>query len=153
MSTLIKWQTRGDYSHAAIQLEDGRIYESWQGFKNGGVRLANIGDGEGIDYFSLEVTYSQYNELVKYLDNQLGKKYDYTGVLRFLSRRKAKEDDKFFCSELVFDALKHVGILLFKETLGWEVSPQMLSRTPLLTRRTAEVVTVEELKEKKTHEQ
>lgn len=139
ISSLIRWQTRGAYSHASIQPDGQSIYESWQGGIRPGVRNVEIKDYSNIDIFIIYLTDEQHDKLVNFLDKQLDKRYDYFGVLRFVSRRAARDDDKWFCSELVFAALAFAGIELFKETHAWEVSPQMLSRSPLLKRVTEEV--------------
>jgi hypothetical protein len=50
ISTLIRWQTRGEYSHAALLMPDGMIVESWQG---AGVRVTSLSDWSHIDRLSI----------------------------------------------------------------------------------------------------
>lgn len=64
---------------------------------------------------------------------QVGKKYDYLGVARFVTRRPSKGNEKWFCSELVFEAFRRAGVNLFHRIEAWEVSPSMISYSPLLT--------------------
>jgi hypothetical protein len=66
--------------------------------------------------------------------DELAKDYDYTMVARFVSRRQASrtESDKWFCSELVFAALRKAGIELLRDVEPWAVSPGLLAKSPLL---------------------
>lgn len=132
ISALIRWQTRSDYSHAAIQLDDGSIIEAWQG---AGVRkLPGLKRGiEGIDAFEITAPYDHL-AVLEFLDSVLvdNDGYDYWSVVRFVSRRRAKQNKKWFCSELVFAAIQAAGLNLFQRTHPWEVSPGLLARSPHL---------------------
>jgi hypothetical protein len=132
LSALIRWQTRSEYSHAAIMLDDGRIIEAWQG---AGVRaLARLKRGtQGIDAFEITAPFN-LAAVLGFLDAVLADNdgYDYLGVLRFVSRRRTKDNRKWFCSELVFAAIQAGGLNLFERTQAWEVSPGLLARSPLL---------------------
>ena len=82
-SRLIQAQTRSEHSHIGVQISGGRVIEAWQG---PGVRLIS----HDFDQERVEV----------FLRSQLGKKYDYSSVFRFVTRRDAIANDKIFCSEL-----------------------------------------------------
>jgi uncharacterized protein YycO len=130
LSTLIRWQSRGKYSHAAILLPNGRIVESWQG---SGVRIKKLKDWRDIDAFAVPgMTTAQWDDAIEFAIGQVGKGYDYLGVLRFVSRRPSPENERWFCSELVFDALRHAGVDLFERIEGWAVSPGLLEISPRL---------------------
>lgn len=127
VSAAIRWQTRSEYSHAAILLPCGRIIESWQG---AGVRLKWMRDWVGVDSFGVHgMTDEQWMRAVSFARGQIGKKYDYRGVCRFLSRRKVPKDDRWFCSELVAKALEVGGVKLFRDLDSTEVSPGMIARS------------------------
>jgi uncharacterized protein YycO len=135
----IRWQSRSVYSHAAIQLRDGSIIESWQG---DGVRQKLLTNWNGIDAFDIVNVPEIGIELdeagcEEFLRNQIGKGYDYTSVLRFVSRRKGGNPERWFCSELVFSALAYAGVDLFERCEPWRVAPGMLAYSPFLkpTRR------------------
>lgn len=130
ISRLIRWQTRGKYSHAAIRVSENECVESWAG---PGVRLKKISDWTGIDVFDVPIPYRWKVLAVSFAAQQIGKKYDYLGVLRFVSRRKRNSLHRWFCSELVFEAFKHAGCWLFARTEGWEVSPSELARSPVIS--------------------
>lgn len=140
VQSLIKWQTRSKYSHAAILTSDGVLIESTT---PGGVRaIANwkqtpdaelFGIGGVIDFVPV-VTDKQENSAIAFLSAQIGKPYDYLMVARFVSRlqESRRSSGKWFCSELVFAALQKAGITLLRDTEPWEVSPGLLARSPLL---------------------
>lgn len=130
ISTLIRWQTRSPYSHAAILLPDGSIVESWQGK---GVRETELTDWRNIDVFYVpSATQEQWFNILFFMNSRIGKGYDYWGVIRFITRTNMPPNDKWFCSEIVFEAFKEAGINLLERIDPWEVSPGLLSLSPLL---------------------
>lgn len=137
MSRLIEWQTRGDYSHAAIFDEDtGTLYESWQ--TDGVHKKAdwNVHNDPTVDFFKFQHTKEEAETIRAFLESQLGKKYDWLGVVRFVSRTQLKADakEKWFCSELVTAALAAAGIRLFKNTEPCEVPPDLIKRSVVLSK-------------------
>lgn len=130
ISTMIRWQTRSHYSHAALLLRDGStIIEAWQGE---GVRKKQIGDWNDVDTFHVDVSDQVWDAVIAFAEAQIGKPYDYVQVLRFVSRRKPVDDGKWFCSELAFEAFRWNGVKLLDRVPGSAVSPAMLSWSPLL---------------------
>ena len=130
ISSLIRWQTRGQYSHAAFLLPDGQILESWQG---DGVRLKTLSDYRGIDVYEIPgMTPAQWAIAIEWALAQVGKKYDYWSIIRFVSRRKLPANDKLFCSELLFAACALAGYNLFERIEASAVSPSLLAITPLI---------------------
>ncbi|HEX8310115.1 MAG TPA: YiiX/YebB-like N1pC/P60 family cysteine hydrolase [Chthoniobacteraceae bacterium] len=135
VSTLIRWQTRGEYSHAAILLPDGLIVESWQGH---GVRVKALEDWRDVDRFEVPgMTPGQWAEAIGFALRQVGQGYDYWAIVRFMSRRHMPQNDRWFCSELVFTALAHAGVKLFDRIESWAVSPGLLAISPRLTPATS----------------
>lgn len=132
VSRLIRWQTNGKYSHAAIQLGDGRIIEAWH--KPAKVRVRPpLKDWSNVEAFTVEgMTEDRWQKATEFLEAQLGKKYDFGGVMRFVTRWRKKQDDKWFCSELVFQAIKESGVDLLARIECSQVSPTVLSFSPLL---------------------
>jgi len=133
VSTLIKWQTRGSYSHASLVLPDDTVLESMQG--KGVVKNRTVQScGEQVDLFTIPALASVHQKALDFALQQLGKGYDYTMVARFVTRRPAdrKESGKWFCSELVFASFAQAGLLLLRDTEAWEVSPELLSKSPYL---------------------
>ena len=136
--TLIRVQSRGRWNHAAIEL-GGDVYEARE-WRRVMVRPARVVLGDAIEKrgdvmaFGLELTEGQLEEMRIWLRDQIGKRYDWSSVFRFVTRRQArrKSAEVWFCSELAFAACKTVGIDLLARTEPWEVSPALLARSPLL---------------------
>lgn len=129
VSKLIKFQSWGDVSHAAILLEQDLLVEAWQGK---GVRYKIIQDWKNVRRFEITQPFSEL-ELRLFISKQIGKKYDYRGVARFLTRNDTeKENEKWFCSELVFKAFEIAGLKLLERIPPARVSPQQLLYSPYL---------------------
>jgi uncharacterized protein YycO len=132
ISSAIRWQTRGIYSHSAI-IVDGVLYEASE-FKGVHNKIAEKRNDRYFDDYQIVLTEKQEEDIAKFLDRQLGKPYDYTMVLRFITRQQEdrKSVGKWFCSELVFAAVQKVGVNLLNNAEPWEISPVLLSFSPLL---------------------
>lgn len=131
ISWLIRWQTRSEYSHAALMLPDGSIIEAWM---TKGVRQHWLKDWIDVDVFSVHgMTPEQWARAINYARAQIGKKYDWLAVIRFLSRFRQPPNDRWFCSELVFQAIEIAGIRLLRYVRAGEVSPGLLARSPFLS--------------------
>ena len=132
ISKLIQFQSDGPYSHSAIVFGD-TVYEAKE-FK--GVQKHPITDDVGSVYddFAVDMTVEQVDILMKFLEAQMGKKYSYGMIARFITRKQVdrKASQTWFCSELVFAALQKAGVELFARTEPWFVSPNLLVRSTLL---------------------
>lgn len=138
ISRMIRWRSWSDYSHAAWVCADGTVLDAWQ---KGGVRhVANISvghkPGTPVELFNADLSPAQIHRIELFLKAQLGKKYDWHGVLKFISRRRTTHDQqkKWFCSELISAAFRHVGHPLLARIRDEQVSPGLLSFSPLLSR-------------------
>jgi uncharacterized protein YycO len=133
ISKAIKWQTRSDYSHASLVLADGTVLESMQG--KGVVYGRKVETCvECVDLFQVTALGRVHHDALEFARQQIGKPYDYTMVARFITRRteSTRTKEKWFCSELVFAAFLHAGLPLLRDTQPWEVSPELLSKSPYL---------------------
>jgi len=130
ISRLIRWQTRSQYSHAALtRARSNVVLESWQGK---GVREKRLMDWRDVTRFDVDCTEEQGNAAWQVADGKIGAGYDYRAIFRFMSRRKHKVNTKWFCSELVFVALQCAGVNLLERIPASHVSPGMLALSPLL---------------------
>ena len=130
ISSLIRWQTRGAYSHAAILRPDGTIIESWQG---AGVRIKDITDWRGVDRFDVPLMSPEmWASALTFADSMVGSGYDYWAIARFVSRARMPDNQRWFCSELVFAALAHAGLPPLARVEPWAVSPGVLATSPYL---------------------
>lgn len=132
VSDAIRWQTDSNYSHAAIELPDGSIIEAWQGsglellLMRGKVARKTLTDRSTITVFDVVQTPEQTAKIVEFLEAQVGKPYNYRGIVRFITRGMTDPHDSWFCSELVFAAFQYAGINLLERIDAALVSPGML---------------------------
>ena len=100
-SRLIQAQTRSEYSHIGVQIPGGFVIEAWQGTGVRQIPDPLYGHSKGTEVDSYRIAYDFDEERVeRFLRSQIGKKYDYSSVFRFVTRRDAVANDKIFCSEL-----------------------------------------------------
>lgn len=107
---LIRVVTRSKWSHVALQIKN-EVYEVT--FERGVSRTTlfefrkryPVSDVVAVNIFN---TYS----IRKWLNSQIGKDYDYGGLIGFLdAHRDWEEPSKWFCSELIAEALVREGII------------------------------------------
>jgi len=114
-------------------MPDGRIVESWQG---SGVRIKSVKDWTDIEIYDVVgMDDFAWSLALDFAADLVGSGYDYKAVMRFVSRRPASDNERWFCSELVFAALQSAGISLLSRISAAAVSPGMLALSPLLVRR------------------
>jgi len=133
ISKLIRWQTRSCYSHIAIELDDGSVIEAWHvgGIAhNQSFRTVHT-KGTPVDVFAVMDKYN-YEDVVAFLLDQVGKKYDFGSIARFMTRRDEPHDEKWFCSELAMAAVSKGDVDLLKRIPASHVSPGQLATSPLL---------------------
>ena len=69
ISALIRWQTRGRYSHAAI-IQHGRvIIEAWAGK---GVRKTRLTDWRDVDVYEVPMSHAQRQAALAYAETRIG---------------------------------------------------------------------------------
>lgn len=122
-SALIRWQTRSCYSHAAlvVSVRPLRIIEAW----HKGVHEKNLTDISNVDFFEVGAPVDEA-KAIGFARAQLGCRYDYSGVIRFLTKVRAKRNEKWFCSEIVAEALKAGGVALLRKSSAF-IAPEHLS--------------------------
>src|SRR5258705_13928546 len=114
INALIRWQTRSHYAHASVLLhdDDNVIVQSLPGK---GVHVTRLSphDWRGVDRFHISTSVPFEGITGQFLFNQVGKKYDYASIFRFLTREKSPSNlRRWFCSELVFAAFTAGGLRL-----------------------------------------
>lgn len=146
MSRIIKWVSRGDYSHAA--LVDAQTGETWEAWHNPGhfrklpTPWTMHSPGTEIDFFEVEGMTAEKAHIIRGICETwatLGVRYDYLGVLRFITRRKRRTpiESELFCSEAAALALEWAGVPIIRADASL-VSPVEMGRsmriTPITTR-------------------
>lgn len=142
-SSLIRWQTRSPYTHAALRFPGPAcqgpagdvIIEALQGC--GVIRRRWNEDDDGLcDAYRVGWISDEGYALAKeWAFAQVGKPYDWLAIARFITRRRHYSGARWFCSELVFETFLRADVRLLARTEAWEVSPGMLARSPILTER------------------
>jgi uncharacterized protein YycO len=135
LSRLIRFRTWSEYSHAALEIEGDLIVDAW---KSGVRKIETPHEGHDPEtvihaYRVPDMTDEERARIREFALSQVGRPYDYRGVLRFLSRRDPRrENRRWFCSELVFASFLRGGIELLARVPAHRVSPGELARSPLL---------------------
>jgi hypothetical protein len=143
ISRLIRFFNWSPYSHASwtfAQVADGVLrgdrseFEAWM--KGGVCHREHWGEahttGTRVDCYELEQPLSREEQeaMMLFLAGQLGKRYDMRGVFHFLSRSKSNNPDRWFCSELIFAALRKSGRRILEQIADCQVYPGMLAYSP-----------------------
>lgn len=138
---IIRWQTDGSVAHAAILWPGMRVSEAVAS----GVRVRAFGadkeDPKAEIYELPNRPFADWIAAAQFAQNQVGKGYDFLGLIRFLTRgywgfHRFKHDRKFgevpnrwFCSDYAFSTIEVAQIRLL-ETEYFKISPEQLRRSP-----------------------
>ena len=113
IASLVKWQSRSHYSHVALLIPGtNTVIESYP-FKGVRKRELTAKDWDHIHAYEITgMTARQWDKAIQFCESQLGKGYDWRNVFRFISRVPARENDRWFCSEIAFRAIEEAGLRL-----------------------------------------
>lgn len=127
---LIKWQTDSGYSHSGLLFNGVYMIEA----ELKGVVGQDYTQDElqEVELFDVDLDEESTAVIYEFAQAQIGKGYDFWALIRFISRSRFPENDRWFCSELVFAAFQAAEVYLLARTEAWRVSPGLLSRSPLL---------------------
>lgn len=134
IAAIVRWQSRSRYSHAALLIPGtNTVIESYP-FHGVRKRELTARDWERIHAFEVPgMTGQQWRECIQFAEAQLGMGYDWRNVLRFVTRIPARENHRWFCSELVFRAIEHAYLRILMMSAGY-VNPGHLAASPYLRR-------------------
>ena len=116
-------------------LQAGSIIEAWSGSVRHVASIsASHTPGTPVDVYeyNFPLSLTEIQQFAGFLVSQLGKPYDYLSIIRFLTRERGRLDNKWFCSELAFQASVVVGYPLLKNVPAWKVPPAWIPMSPLL---------------------
>ena len=135
-SRVIRVFNWSDYSHAAwVDDDDDSVIEAWQ--KGGVSHVANISinhtPGTDVDLFAVTGETPEIRAAVReLLRSQVGKGYDFLGILGFVCRAPIlQRRSKWFCSELIAEAYSYAGHQLIRLP-SYKIYPGMLAASPML---------------------
>lgn len=131
----IRLQTRSIVDHSALLFDRGIVIEStWPKVRQTKFPAWLRGRNRRLVEQYIIPGDLDVDAVYDFARNQLGKPYDVSSVLRFVTRQQAhrKSHGWWFCSELIFAAIAKGGLELFHNTEPYEVSPGLLRRSPLI---------------------
>lgn len=131
-SKAIRWFTAGTVSHVDAVLPSGRLLGSRADKVGGANRGVHI---RAADYepfnprvlFRVETEQEKVSSYWDFLFGQLGKPYDKPAILGFGFGRNWREDDSWFCSELIARALEVSHVLPELFAPANKITPQNLA--------------------------
>jgi uncharacterized protein YycO len=132
-SFLIRWVTWSDYSHTALLIDDTRIAHA----DFSGVHVEDIQSlkDRSKKWMIVEYEYDKVDEVIQACLEQVGKPYDYSGIVGILLRNVDLQDDsKWWCSEYPAGGCKKAGKPMFQDEYMSRITPQhwlMLPHTVL----------------------
>lgn len=130
-SKLIRLGTWSDFSHVDIILPDGSLLGATATL-GVAIRENDISKMTKIEKYIVQDVDS--SAIISTALEQVGKPYDWKGVLNFITRSRDWEDDSsWFCSELVAYAFKNNGTPLLNAP-NYRTTPRDLLMSPLLKR-------------------
>lgn len=100
---LIRLLSNGKYDHTSFYYK-GWVYEAT--FK--GVIRTRIKEWDGKNSVIAQKKIKEYNSITEWLESQLGKKYDWLGVLSFVFRFLPVKRGRWYCSELLIVSVAKV---------------------------------------------
>jgi hypothetical protein len=118
---LIRLVTRGPYSHCELVFDQGRAYSA--SMQDGGTRFKLIEFNP--DHWDLVPVNMDELPVFWFCKDELGSKYDYPGVFRFLVPWVRESKERWFCSEVCCAALQRAEYLP-KNIKAWQVHPSRL---------------------------
>lgn len=133
-----RYQYGNTYTHAGLVLDMENIYNpqvlaAVEEIKIGSFwKVHRRARQELFKYYYVNVTEQQYKMVMEKIDMYNLSKYDVTGLLSFYLKINVNKEDRYFCSELVFDIMKTSGIEILNDTKAYEVHPSILIKSPLV---------------------
>ncbi len=116
--------TRGPYSHVELLFSNGYGFSS--SGQDRGVRSKRIvPDPAKYDVVPLYITPAQERLLQAWCQNQLGRKFDWVGMLRYLLPFIPSNPNRWYCSAICITALQMIGLLT---EVPVHISPNALLR-------------------------
>lgn len=118
-SKLIRYWTRSPISHVeeCLDIETVDGWGAWAGEKVGPLNMKMHNPETPYIIFAINVSPEQYERFIEFKRKEIGKKYDWPGIMGFLYGKDNNNPSKWFCSEIESSACKYAGINI----LNWEL--------------------------------
>jgi len=124
-ASAIRFGTWSWCSHVDLVLPDGSLL----GAIPGGVQIHRLEEPARVERFRVA---ADEGAVVAAMQSQLGRPYDWDGILGWTFRRDWQEEDSWFCSELVAWAFQQAGNPLLRAECVHRITPRDLLLSPLL---------------------
>ena len=125
-SIVIRGVTSCEWSHCGVAFGD-TVYES----RFGGVRATPLSEFKKRGkYLAVDVPLPDEAKAEEFAIAQIGKGYDYLGILGFWFNRDFQKPDKWYCSEYAEEIARAGGLKLVRDGLKG-ISPRDLFVLPL----------------------
>lgn len=124
LSHIIRWVTWSDWSHVAILVDDNLVIEST--LSHGGVKVCSLDEfkSRASEWAIFDIECKNPEGVVAAALSQVGKPYDWTGILGVGFHRDWQEDDAWWCSEFVLWAFDESGDPKIKKEAIRRATPQ-----------------------------
>jgi uncharacterized protein YycO len=121
-SLIVRVGTMSRFSHCGIIVDLNNIVHA---MPRQGVIVQPVREFENrfTDLVEVEVDIPRPDLAKEFALQQIGKKYDYTAILKLVLQRRWRENDRWFCSELVEAALRAGGRQRFRDEV-YRITPQ-----------------------------
>jgi uncharacterized protein YycO len=121
LSRAIRFFSQGKFNHVSIQIGE----DVWESHIDCGVRkVKEDWSGRLTIKESIPINTDKKDLVIKWLDKQVGKKYDIWGALSVVWRMFRQGKDKWYCSEYAFVALMKSLNISSKVGYNQRQSPQ-----------------------------
>jgi hypothetical protein len=116
---LIRYWTRHEFSHVEVMRqnpEKDSLTSTIGALELKGVVWSDINEKKGkYEIFEITLTKEEYKLFWQYIYANLGKGYDYLGILGFVFTKFKENPNRFYCSELIYKALLHAKVNYWNE--------------------------------------
>lgn len=130
-SILIRGITWSEWSHVEIMTDEQTVIGA-----NIPVGVVEVSLEERLSHCTehqivrVPVTEDIKRRVIEWARGQVGRPYDYLGLLSFFAKHDLNDDRSWFCSELVAAAFEHGGAPIFWPGSTYRITPQDIYMLP-----------------------
>lgn len=137
ISRVIQKVTKSEYSHVALVLDDFHLLETDWKYPVSIRHIMYVKSDYDVYEFDFNITPEQEIVLLRFIYNELNRKYDWkfliTRWFNIMFKSKVKDDHlSYTCDDLIYEAFLQIGIRLV-ENKG-KLTPQTLSNSKYITK-------------------
>ena len=128
LSSMIAWYGGAPFSHVDAVLPDGRLLGARSDKQGGMPKGVQIRPPDYARFavkvvFTLGCTDAQEGAFYDFLHKQIGKPYDHSAIMGFVTGRNWRQDGAWICSELVSRAAEIASIMPYAYLAANKISP------------------------------